>query len=73
MTKGVAPNATKPPAIPQDPFKEKEVPPRMEIVLVTLPVPAKGDLKGKDQGSSEVALSQSAKAPLKDKIVIKKK
>ena len=56
-TKGVASDATKPSAIPQDPFKEKEVPPRMEIVLATLQVLAKGDLKGKDQGSSEVALS----------------
>ena len=56
-TKGVASDATKPSAIPQDPFKEKEVPPKMEIVLATLQVLAKGDLKGKDQGSSEVALS----------------
>ena len=57
MTKGMAPNATKPPAAPQDPFKEKKVPPRMEIVLATLLVLAKGDLKGKDQGSLEAALS----------------
>ena len=44
----------------------------MEIVLATLPLPAKGDPKGKDQGSSEATVSQS-KAPLKEKIVIKKK
>ena len=44
----------------------------MKIVLATLPVPAKGDLKGKDQGFLEAALSQSTKAPPKDKIVIKK-
>ena len=45
----------------------------MEIVLATLPLPAKGDLKSKDAGSSEAALSQSTKAPPKEKIVIKKK
>ena len=49
MTKGVAPDATKPSTALQDPSKEKEVPPRMEIVLATLPMPTKGDPKGKDQ------------------------
>ena len=44
----------------------------MEIVLATLPLLAKGDPKGKDQGSLEVVVSQS-KAPPKEKIVIKKK
>ena len=72
-TKGVASNATKPPTAPQDPSKEKVVPPKMEIVLATLPMLAKGDPKGQDQGSSEVALSQSSKVPLKENIVIKKK
>ena len=48
MTKGVAPDATKPSTALQDPSKEKKVPPRMEIVLATLPMPIKGDLKGKD-------------------------
>lgn len=56
-TKGVAPNATKPPNVPQDRYKEKEVPPRMEIVLATLPVPDKGDLKSKGSESSKAALS----------------
>ena len=51
------PDATKPLTVPQDPFKEKEVPPKMEIVLATLLVLAKGDFKGKDQGSSMAALS----------------
>ena len=69
----MAPDTTKPPTVPQDPLKKNKVPPRMEIVLATLPVPAKGGLKGKDQGSSEAALSQSTKTPPKDKIVIKKK
>ena len=55
--KGVASNATKPPAVPQDPPKEKNMPSIMEIVLVTLPLPTKGDLKSEDSGSLEVALS----------------
>ena len=45
----------------------------MEIVLTTLPVPAKGDLKGKGLEASEATLTQSTKAPAKDKIVVKKK
>ena len=67
---GVASNATKPPAVPQDSHKEKNVPSRMEIMLTTLPMPAKGEPKSKD---SEAALPQSTKAPPKEKIVIKKK
>ena len=47
--KGVATDATKPLAVPQDPPKEKEVPSTMEVVLATLPLPAKGDLKSKTQ------------------------
>ena len=42
MTKGVAPDATKPSAAPQDHIKDKEAP-RMEIVLATLPLLANGD------------------------------
>lgn len=68
----MAPDATKPLAAPQDPLKEKEVPHKMEIVLTTLHVPVKGDLKGKGPEALEVALTQSTKAPAKDKIVIKK-
>ena len=45
----------------------------MEIVLATLPVPVKGDFKGKGQEASEAALTQSIRAPAKDKIVVKKK
>ena len=45
----------------------------MEIVLATFPLPTKGDLKSKDLGSLEAALSQSTKGPPKEKIVIKKK
>ena len=71
VTKGMAPDATKPPTAPQDPTKDKEAP-KMEIVLVTLPLPAKVDPKGTDQGSSEAAVPKS-KAPPQGKIVIKKK
>ena len=70
--KGVALDATKPPAAPRDPLKEKDVSSTMEIVLATLLVPAKGDLKSKDSGSLEAILSQSTKAPPKEKFVIKK-
>ena len=52
VTKGVAPNATKHGIALQDPTKDNEAP-RMEIVLATLPLPAKGDPKGANQGSSE--------------------
>ena len=45
----------------------------MDIVLTTLLLPAKGDLKSTDSGSSEAALSQPTKGPPKEKIVIKKK
>ena len=44
----------------------------MEIVLATFPIPTKGDLKGTDQGSSEVA-TQLSKVLTPGKIVIKKK
>ena len=73
MQPRVASNATKPPAAPQDLSQEKEVPSKMEIILATLPVPAKGDLKGKGLESSEAELTQSTNAPVKDKIVIKNK
>ena len=69
----MAHDATKPSAAPQDPPKVKEVPFKMEISLAILPVPAKGDLKGKGPKSSEAALTESTKAPTKEKIVIKNK
>ena len=61
----------KPPAVSEDPTKDSEAP-RMEIVLATLSIPAKGDPKGTDQRSSEVA-AQQPEAPPHGKIVIKKK
>ena len=68
----MAPDATKPSAVPQDPPKEKKVPSTMKIVLTTFPLPAKGDLKSTNSGSSKATLSQSTKGPPKKKIVIKK-
>ena len=47
LTRGVASDATKPLVVSQDPPKEKEVPSTMEVVLATLLLPAKGDLKSK--------------------------
>ena len=43
-------NVTNPPAAPDDPTKDNKAP-RMKIVLATLPIPTKGDLKGTNQGS----------------------
>ena len=54
VTKEAAHDATVPLAAPQDPSKDKEDT-RMEIVLASLPILAKGESKGADQGSSEVA------------------
>ena len=71
VTKEVAPDATKPPAAPQDSSKDKEAS-RMEIILASLLIPAKSDFKGANQGSSEVAVQQS-KVPPQGKIVIRKK
>ena len=45
----------------------------MEIVLATLQVSAKEDLKGKGPESSAIAPAQSTKAPTNDKLVIKMK
>ena len=71
-TKEVAHDATLPPAIPKDPSKEKKASHNMEIVLATLPILTKEDLKGKGPASSMAASTQPAKTP-KDKVVIKMK
>ena len=44
----------------------------MEIVLATLPVPTKGDFKGKGPKALKATLTQSTKDPAREKIVIKK-
>ena len=81
-TKGVASDATKPSAAfdatkplttPKDLPKEKKASHKMEIVLATLPMPAKEDLKGKGPESSVATPVQSTKALAKDKLIIKMK
>ena len=50
---GVAPDAMKPSASTQDLHAEKEAPKKMEIVLTTLPLPAKVDSASKGPEASE--------------------
>ena len=72
LTKEVAPNAPLPPNTPKEPPKEKEASHIMEIVLTTLLIPTKDDLRGKAQASSMAAFTQPTKTS-KDKLVIKMK
>lgn len=71
ITIGVAPDTTQPPTSLKDPSKEKEASHNMEIVLATLPMPAKEDLKSKGLASLTVAPAQPAKPLAKDKLVLK--
>ena len=52
---GVAPDAMKPPTTSQDSSVEKEASQTMEIVLSSLPLPAKSDLVSKGPEASEAA------------------
>ena len=70
---GVAPNAMKPLAVTPDLPVKKEAPKKMEVVLATLPLPAKADPVSKGPKASEAASTQPIHSPPKDKIVIKKK
>ena len=63
----------KTPTVTQDPLAEKEAPKKMEIVLATLPLPAKIDPASKGPKALETAASQPNKVPPKEKLVIKKK
>ena len=45
----------------------------MEIILATLPIPTKEDLKGKGPASSTATSAQPSKLLMKDKLVIKMK
>ena len=72
MTKEVAHDAIQPRATPKDPSKEKEASHNMEIMLATLPIPTKEDLKGKGPASSTITSTQPGKTP-KDKLIIKMK
>ena len=57
---------------PKDAPKDGGASQSLELVLATLPIPAKEDLKGKEGMSSTTATTQHAKTP-KDKLVIKMK
>ena len=72
LAKEVADDANLPPIAPKEPSKEKEASHIMEIVLTTLLIPTKDDLRGKAQASSMAAFTQPTKTP-KDKLVIKMK
>jgi len=58
--------ATRPPAAPKDPSKGKEASENLEIVLATLPTPAKEDLKGKGLASTIAETVKCTKATGKD-------
>ena len=68
----VAPEMIKPSDVPKDSSKEGVGSQNIELVLATLPIPAKEDPKGKGLTSSAVATTQPTKTP-KDKLVIKMK
>ena len=70
---GVVPDAVKPPVVTQDPHANKEASKKMEIILATLPLPAKVDPASKGPKASEAASTQPIHGPPKDNIVIKKK
>ena len=72
LAKEVADDANLPPTAPKEPSKEKKASHIMEIVLTTLLIPTKDDLRGKAQASSMAAFTQPTKTP-KDKLVIKMK
>ena len=55
VTKEVAHDAIQPPAALKDQSKEKEVSHNIEIILATLPIPTKEDLKDKSLASSKAA------------------
>jgi len=52
--------------MPKDPSKGKEAIQSLEIVLATLPVPAKEDPKGKGPASTIAKTAKSTKATGKD-------
>ena len=69
---GSGPGCPLPLDAPKEPSKEKKASQNMEIVLVTLPIPSKEDLKGKGPASTTTASTQTLKTQ-KDKLVIKMK
>jgi len=63
---------TKPLDAPKDTSKDGGASQSLELVLATLPIPAKEDPKSKEVASSTAATTQPTKTP-KDKLVIKMK
>ena len=63
----------KPPTVTQDPPVKKKAPKKMEVVLATLPLPAKADPTSKGPEALEATSTHPIHGPPKDKIVIKKK
>ena len=63
----------KSPSVTQDPIAEKEAPIKMEIVLATVPLPAKNDPTSKCPEAPGTASTHPNNAPSKEKLVIKKK
>ena len=59
--------------VTQDPPIEKKAPKKMEVVLATLPLPAKADPASKGPKALEATFTHLVHGPPKDKIVIKKK
>jgi len=72
VNKEVVQDVALPPVASKEPLKEKEASQSMELVLATLPIPPKEDLKSKAQMSTTAASTQPPKNP-KDKLVIKMK
>ena len=70
-SKGVVPDTTKPLGTPKDPSKGRETPQHLEIVLATLPMPAKEDSKGKGSTSTAAEISNSTKATRKENPTLK--
>jgi len=71
--KEVALETTKPSAAPKDSSEGGVVSQSHEMVLATLPIPAKEESKGKGLTSSAAVTVQPTKTPAKDKLVIKMK
>ena len=69
----MAPDALNPPTTSQDPPIEKEASKTMEIVLASLPLPAKFDPASKGPKVSKAASAQPIGGLLKEKFIIKKK
>jgi len=65
-SKGVVPDTTKPLVAPKDPSKGRETSQHLEIVLATLPVPAKDDPKGKCLASTTAETANPPKATGKE-------